>query len=307
MQTQIATLISSAIDSLKSQGSIASELNANVQVTRTKDKTHGDFACNVALQLAKQAQMPPRELAKMLLASMPEDPIVSKVEIAGPGFLNFYIQENLHGEVLNTVLQQQAEYGLSNAYAGKKVQIEFVSANPTGPLHVGHGRGAAYGATIGNLLAAVGYEVQREYYVNDAGRQIDILSTSVWLRYLELCDEKFIFPVNAYQGDYVWDIAATLHREHADKFLHTTKGWMSDLPADEPQGGDKEIYIDAIIEQAKTLLGENNYGIFTQCALDTITNDIKDDLELFGVHYDNWFSEKSLVHTLISLQTLHTT
>lgn len=295
MQTQIAKLISTAIDSLTSAGSIAADLKANIQVTRTKDKTHGDFACNVALQLAKQAQKPPRELAEMLLANLPDDPIVARVEIAGPGFLNFYIQENLHGEILNTVLQQQANYGLANTYAGKKVQIEFVSANPTGPLHVGHGRGAAYGATIGNLLAAVGYEVQREYYVNDAGRQIDILSASVWLRYLELCDEKFTFPSNAYQGDYVWDIAATIHREYSDKYLHATKEWMSDLPADEPQGGDKEIYIDAIISKAKTLLGESGYEIFTSCALDTITKDIKDDLELFGVHYDNWFSEKSLV------------
>ena len=262
MQTKIAKLISTAIDSLTSTGSIAADLNANVQVTRTKDKTHGDFACNVALQLAKQAHKPPRELAEMLLANLPDDPIVAKVEIAGPGFLNFYIQENLHGEVLNTILQQQVNYGLANTYAGKKVQIEFVSANPTGPLHVGHGRGAAYGATIGNLLAAVGYEVQREYYVNDAGRQIDILSASVWLRYLELCDEKFTFPSNAYQGDYVWDIAATIHREHGDKYLHAAKEWMSDLPADEPQGGDKEIYIDAIIEKAKALLGEDGYGIF---------------------------------------------
>lgn len=295
MQTQISQLIITAIASLQTAGDISAEVSANVQVTRSKDKTHGDFACNVALQLAKQAQMPPRKLAEMLLENMPEDPLIAKIEIAGPGFLNFYIQENLHGEILNTVLQQQEQYGLSDTYAGKKVQIEFVSANPTGPLHVGHGRGAAYGATIGNLLAAVGYEVQREYYVNDAGRQIDILTASVWLRYLELCDEKFEFPSNGYQGDYVWDIAATLHREHSDTYLHASKDWMADLPVDEPQGGDKEIYIDTIIKKAKALLGKDGYKIFSHCALDTITNDIKDDLELFGVHYDNWFSEISLV------------
>ncbi|QMU61838.1 MAG: arginine--tRNA ligase [Gammaproteobacteria bacterium] len=295
MQSQIAKLISAAIANLQSAGSISEDLRTDVHVARSKDKTHGDFACNVALQLAKQAKIPPRKLAEMLLANMPEDPIVAKIEIAGPGFLNFYIQENLHGEVLNIIMQQQDQYGLSKIYADKKVQIEFVSANPTGPLHVGHGRGAAYGATIGNLLAAVGYEVQREYYVNDAGRQIDILTASVWLRYLELCDEKFAFPTNGYQGDYVWDIAATLHREHADKYNHATQEWVSDLPADEPKGGDKEVYIDAIIAKTKTLLGESGYGTFTKCALDTITNDIKDDLELFGVHYDNWFSEKSLV------------
>jgi arginyl-tRNA synthetase len=302
MQTQIANLISTAISNLQSAGGIPENIAAEIQVTRSKDKTHGDFACNVALQLAKQAKMPPRKLAEMLLANLPEDPIVSKVVIAGPGFLNFYIQENLHSAVLDIIMQQQDQYGLSKTYAGKKVQIEFVSANPTGPLHVGHGRGAAYGATIGNLLAATGYEVQREYYVNDAGRQIDILTTSVWLRYLELCDEKFTFPTNAYQGDYIWDIAATVHRDHSDKYLHVTKDWMSDLPKDEPHGGDKEIYIDSIILKAKSLLKESGYAIFSKCALDTITNDIKEDLELFGVHYDNWFSEKSLI-TDNSVQT----
>jgi len=204
MQTQISQLVNTAIADLQSAGNIAADLSANVQVTRSKDKSHGDFACNVALQLAKQANMPPRELAEMLLTKIPEDPSIEKIEIAGPGFLNFYIQENLHGEILNTILQQKDRYGLSDKYADQKVQIEFVSANPTGPLHVGHGRGAAYGATIANLLAAVGYEVQREYYVNDAGRQIDILTASVWLRYLELCDEKFEFPTNAYRESKIF-------------------------------------------------------------------------------------------------------
>ncbi len=295
MQTQIAKLISTAISRLQSAGEISSEVQADIQVTHSKDKAHGDFACNVALQLAKQAKMPPRQFAELLLAKLPKDPMVAKIEIAGPGFLNFYIQENLHGEILNTILKQQNSYGHTSTHVGKKVQVEFVSANPTGPLHVGHGRGAAYGATIANLLAAVGYEVQREYYVNDAGRQIDILTVSVWLRYLELCDEKFDFPANAYQGDYIWDIAATLHRNHGDKYLHVTENWMTNLPADEPKGGDKEIYIDAIIEKAKTLLNKDGYEIFSKCALDTIIHDIKNDLELFGVHYDNWFSEKSLV------------
>lgn len=295
MQTKISSLIEASIASLQADGTLPADTNCKVQIARTKDKSHGDFACNVAMQLAKPAQKSPRELAELLVKHLPDDDVVEKVEIAGPGFLNFYVKETLHGEILDTILQQDQKYGLTQKHAGKKVQIEFVSANPTGPLHVGHGRGAAYGATIANLLAAVGYEVHREYYVNDAGRQIDILTASVWLRYLELCDEKFEFPTNAYQGDYIWDIAATLHREHADKYAHSATEWMSDLPADEPQGGDKEIYIDAIINKAKTLLGDDGYQVFAKCALDTITNDIKDDLELFGVHYDNWYSEKSLV------------
>ena len=295
MQTKIAKAVSTAISALQTSNELPQDLNINVQVTRSKDKAHGDFACNIAMQLAKQAKMPPRQLAEMLVTNLPDNGSIVKIEIAGPGFLNFYVNETVHGEILDSILQQNELYGLSQKYKNKKVQIEFVSANPTGPLHVGHGRGAAYGATIANLLNAVGYQVQREYYVNDAGRQIDILTASVWLRYLELCDEKFDFPTNAYQGDYIWDIAATLHREHAEKYRKEVKQWMADLPVDEPQGGDKEIYIDAIISKAKSLLGKDAYEIFTKCALDTITNDIKDDLALFGVHYDNWFSEKSLV------------
>ncbi len=295
MQTKISSLIEAAITGLLADETLPADTNYKVQVARSKDKSHGDFACNVAMQLAKPAQKAPRELAEMLVAHLPDDEIIEKVEIAGPGFLNFYVRETLHGEILDTILQQDQNYGLTQQYSGKKVQIEFVSANPTGPLHVGHGRGAAYGATIANLLAAIGYQVQREYYVNDAGRQIDILTASVWLRYLELCDEKFEFPTNAYQGDYVWDIAATLHREHAETYKHSVSKWMQDLPADEPQGGDKEVYIDAIINKAKTLLGSDSFQVFSKCALDTITDDIKNDLELFGVHYDNWYSEKSLV------------
>lgn len=306
MQPKIQEYIRDSYSDLISEGEIPSQfiipenprVDANITIGN-KDKSHGDYSSNTALQETKQAQKSPKELAKLLIKKIQKkahgENIELKIEIAGPGFLNFYVNEKLHVEILDTILQQNQKYGQNNRYKGEKAQIEFVSANPTGPLHVGHGRGAAYGATIANLLAAVGYEVQREYYVNDAGRQIDILTTSVWLRYLELCDEKFAFPKNAYQGDYIWDIAATLHRKHSDNYLHATKDWMSDLPADEAQGGDKEIYIDAVISKAKSLLGNDGYEIFSKCALDTITNDIRDDLELFGVHYDNWFSEKSLV------------
>lgn len=295
MQDHISTLLSNAVHSMQVAGELDSEVTLDIQITRTKDKAHGDYASNLALQLAKPAKLPPREIAAKIVQHIDDDPLITKIEIAGPGFLNFYLQSDYQAEVLNNILKQNSQYGRSNLHHGKKLQIEFVSANPTGPLHVGHGRGAAYGATIANLHTAVGYEVQREYYVNDAGRQIDILATSVWLRYLELCGEKFNFPSNAYQGDYVWDIAASLHREHMNKYLHSTQAWMSDLPADAPQGGDKEIYIDAIIKQAKYLLGEDCFTIFSQRALDVITNDIKDDLEKFGVHFDNWYSENSLV------------
>ncbi len=293
MQDHIEQLLSSAISSMDN---IASISDIKIQVTRTKDKAHGDFASNIAMQLAKQAKTNPKLLAKHILAHIPADPSIEKIEIAGPGFLNFYLREGQQNEVLNDILQAGDTYGYSQEYAGTSIQIEFVSANPTGPLHVGHGRGAAYGAALANLLAAVGYEVYREYYVNDAGRQIDILTVSVWLRYLELCGQEFEFPANAYQGDYVWDIAASLHREYENKFCNPTNEWMPKLPPDEAQGGDKEIYIDAIISQSKTLLGAD-YELFANRALSVITQDIKDDLENFSVYFENWYSEKSLVST----------
>jgi len=307
MQDHISTLLSEAVKRMQTAGELPTEIKLAIQITRTKDKAHGDYASNLAMQLAKPAKLPPREIASKLVEHLEDDPLIDKVDIAGPGFLNFYVQSGHQAEVLNTILSLKKKYGYTDAHKGKKLQIEFVSANPTGPLHVGHGRGAAYGATIANLHNAVGYEVQREYYVNDAGRQIDILSTSVWLRYLELCGEEFTFPSNAYQGDYIWDIAASLHREHENVYLHATKAWMSDLPADEPQGGDKEIYIDAVIAQAKSLLGNEGYEVFAKQALNVITDDIKDDLEKFGVHFDNWYSEKSLVKNdkiKTALQTL---
>jgi len=177
------------------------------------------------------------------------------------------------------------------------VQVEFVSANPTGPLHVGHGRGAAYGAVVADLLEAVGFDVHREYYVNDAGRQMDILATSVWLRYLELADEELLFPANGYRGDYVWDIAATLHREHGNDYRHSAAEVFDAIPADEPAGGDKELHIDALIDRTKQLLGDNRYRFVFELALNTILDDIRDDLGLFGITYQDWFSEKSLVES----------
>ncbi len=265
------------------------------QFQRPKNKDHGDWSTNFALQYGNDYGINPRDLAQKLVDKIHEvDPKI-RIEIAGPGFLNFYLRSDHQAEILNQILDKQNLFGHSKKFTGKKVKIEFVSANPTGPLHVGHGRGAAYGATIANLLEAVGYEVYREYYVNDAGRQMDILTVSVWLRYLELCGDSFDFPCNAYQGDYIWDIAASLHREYENQFYHSTQLWMQAIPPDEPNGGDKEIHIDAIINKSKELLGDKDYEIFADRALNTILNDIKDDLEKFDVHFNQWYSEKSLV------------
>ena len=150
--------------------------------------------------LAKQLGTNPRRLAEKIIAAIPESDLVEKIELAGPGFINFFLAPAAYHQVIKTIIDQGANYGFSETGKGKKILLEYVSANPTGPLHVGHGRGAAYGATLATLLETVGYQVDREYYVNDAGRQMDILATSIWLRYLDLCGEKFSFPVNGYQG-----------------------------------------------------------------------------------------------------------
>lgn len=245
--------------------------------------------------LAKQRKQNPRELAQEIIDRLPASEDIDKVEIAGPGFINFFLKPAAYHEVIRQIHSQTDQYGRSDIGNNKRIQIEFVSANPTGPLHVGHGRGAAYGATLANLLAAIGYDVHREYYVNDAGRQMDILGASVWLRYLDLCGETISFPTNGYQGDYVWDIAADLHRENGEVFRQSVTDIYDGIPADEPAGGDKETHIDALIDRAKSLLGKDKYRQVFDEGLNKILGNIRVDLEQFGVSYDEWFSERSLV------------
>lgn len=302
MKEQLTALITTALQQLQQQQVLPEECSFQIRLDNTKDKTHGDLACNIAMMLAKQAKMKPRDLADKIVAALPPSPEVTKVEIAGPGFINFFLDDAAQHQIIHTIFEQGAEYGKSRVGAGKKVQVEFVSANPTGPLHVGHGRGAAYGATVANLLEATGFDVTREYYVNDAGRQMNILGASVWLRYLEKCGEAITFPSNGYKGDYVYDIAQELKESHGTDFVFPTAQVMADLPADlqvDEQGnesGDKEAHIDALIEKAQSLLGEQ-YGIFFDAGLNAILDDIRDDLQEFGVVFQNWFSEKSLVTT----------
>jgi arginyl-tRNA synthetase len=301
MKQQLASLIQTALDILKSQGDFPADITPKIQIDRARDASHGDYACNIALMLAKPAKCKPRDLAKKIVAALPSDEQVAKVEIAGPGFINFALTDAASFAVVAAVLEAGEAYGRSSIGDDKSVQVEFVSANPTGPLHVGHGRGAAYGAAVSDLLAAVGFKVHREYYVNDAGRQMDILAASVWLRYLDLCGENendgLPFPVNGYKGDYVWDIAATVHREHGDAFRHAAEIVLSNLPADENDGGDKEKYIDAVINRGKELLGDAAYRTVFDAGLNSILDDIRADLEGFGVVYEEWFSERSLTES----------
>ena len=295
MKQKIEELILQAVETLRAEGIFGLDMMPTITIERTRDAQHGDFASNLALVLAKPAKTNPRQLAEKIIAALPSDEAVLKVELAGPGFINFFINPNAQYGIVRQIHDQGRAFGLSTLGAGKKVQVEFVSANPTGPLHVGHGRGAAYGSAVADLLAAVGFEVHREYYVNDAGRQMDILAASIWLRYLEDCGELVHFPSNAYRGDYVREIATDTHRNVGDEYRRPIALVLEDIPADEPQGGDKDVHIDALIARMKTLLGPSLYRDFFQIGLDTLLEDIKLDLAEFGVDYQHWFSERRLM------------
>ena len=297
MKHHLEHLLGSALAGLNSTGALSGPLASPIAIERTRDRAHGDFACNIALTLAKSVRRKPRDLAEQIVAALPASDQVTKVEVAGPGFINFFLAPAAFQNVVNEVLAAGEGYGRSTRGANEPIQVEFVSANPTGPLHVGHGRGAAYGAAVADLLEAVGHPVHREYYVNDAGRQMDILAASVWLRYLELCGETIVFPINGYKGDYVWDIAADLHRAKADAFRHSAATVFDHVPPDEPAGGDKEAHIDALIARARQLLGEVDYREVFDQGLKVILDDIRKDLGEFGVTYQQWYSERSLTES----------
>ncbi len=302
MKTHLQTLITQALQSLLRDGLLSGAVPTDVPLERTRDRAYGDFASAIALALAKTARRKPRELAERIVAALPQSDRVAKVEIAGPGFINFFLAPTAYHAAAEEILQRGDAFGRSQLGGGRRVQVEFVSANPTGPLHVGHGRGAAFGATVANLLDAVGYQVHREYYVNDAGRQMNILAVSVWLRYLEHCGERFQFPSNGYRGDYVRDIAARIYAEHGGAYVMPAARVFQSLPRDEVRDeagnlvvqGDKEAYIDALVERAQTLLGDRRYRFIFELGLNTILADIRDDLREFGVVYEKWFSERTL-------------
>jgi arginyl-tRNA synthetase len=300
----LASLFDSAIQVLKNDGELPADWQNNSQITRTKDASHGDFASNIALTTAKAAKANPRQLAEKIVNALPENQDIRQVEIAGPGFINVFLNTEAKFAVLDDIFNAQTSFGLSKQFDGQKIQVEFVSANPTSSLHVGHGRGAAFGMSVSNLLEAIGYDVTREYYVNDAGRQMDILATSTYLRYLEINDETVVFPSNAYVGDYVRDIAQTLKAQHGDSYVRSFAEIAKDVVADAQYeinaegekvllSGDKEAHIDGLIANSKTLLGQD-YELFLNAALNSILADIKDDLNDFGVNYECWFSERSI-------------
>ncbi len=317
MNTAIQAALDHAVQSLQAEGVLPSDWNNTSNLTRTKDRSHGDFASNIAMIASKAAGMKPRDLAEKVLAALPEVVDISKAEIAGPGFINFFLNADQRFSVLDQIQAQKQQFGRSQINAEKRIQVEFVSANPTSSLHVGHGRGAAYGMTVANLLEATGAKVEREYYVNDAGRQMDILATSTYLRYLQLAGQTLVFPKNAYQGDYVKDIAQSILKQDGERHVRPVADVYNNVPEDvqyaaelDADGnkvvlsGDKEKHIDGLIFNSQNLLGDD-YRVFHQAALNAILADIQDDLGEFGVTFNQWFSEASLTEKIDeALQTL---
>ena len=253
-----------------------------------KSAEHGDYSSNIALQLAKNLRKSPRQIAEAIRESMPHDTILEKVDIAGAGFLNFYLQPHVKQRIIVDILSKKDQFGDFDHGVGKKVLLEFVSANPTGPLHVGHGRGAAFGASLANILKKCGFLVSREYYVNDAGRQTDILTVSVWCRYLELSGLEQEFPSKGYRGKYIKDLANLIKEKYGDRWLRQLQ--ISNL-ADIPQ--DDEVLMDRIIKEAKRLLGQDYY-LLKKLSLESQLMTCKEDLSLFRVDFDDWFSEESV-------------
>ena len=298
IKTHLSGLMRAALLSLAPD-----QADTPILIERPKQAAHGDFACNLAMQLARALKRNPREIAQLLLGEIPPSPFVARTEIAGAGFINFHLLPAAKLDVVRRILEQGENFGRSTQGGKRKLQIEFVSANPTGPLHVGHGRGAAYGASLSSLLAFAGWDVTREYYVNDAGRQMDILALSGWLRYLERCGENVPFPPNAYQGEYVRDMAAAMQTAHGNKFVRPAAAVLQGTPglpdaarADDEAKAQREAHLDALIASGKRLLGKDWDYVHAHVLTEQLA-DCRSDLEEFGVNYDVWFSEKSLFDT----------
>ena len=288
IRSELTALLRAALQSVAPESG-----SASIVLERPKQASHGDFASNLALQLAKPLKRNPRDIAGRLVAELPPSPLVAKAEVAGAGFINFTLAPAAKLRIVQAVLAQGAGFGQGTLGGGMKIQVEFVSANPTGPLHVGHGRGAAYGASLASLLDFAGFKVTREFYVNDAGRQMDILALSTWLRYLELHGSTLPFPKNAYQGDYVRGMAAAIHEAHGARYLRDAAQVLAGAP---DAAADAEGHLDALIANAKRLLGDD-YDYVHNHALTEQLGDAREDLAGFGVHFDHWFSERSLFDT----------
>jgi arginyl-tRNA synthetase len=282
------------------------------QLQRARDARYGDFSTNVALRAAPALGLKPRDFALALAQRIPAADLIARVDVAGPGFVNFTLAPAAYREELRSILARGAAYGAQPPGSRSRILVEYMSANPTGPLHVGHGRHAAYGATLANVLRHVGHSVEEEYYVNDAGRQMNILAASVWLRYAEELRAAIPFPPKCYQGEYVRDIGRELLELHGEE-LRGTPSAVAAVAAAATAAADAaaaaagaagtaaaartdaaaEERLDEVIAAIQACLGEPKFRLVFDAALDSVLADIKDDLREFAVIPQRWFSERS--------------
>jgi len=267
MKETVSDLLQSALAALQSEGILPADQPFTPQVGNTRDKAHGDYACNIALVASKAAGCAPRELAEALVARLPQNTAIGKVEIAGPGFINFFMNTASAFAVVDAILEQADQFGRNHNGRGEKVQVEFVSANPTGPLHVGHGRGAAIGDCLSRLLEANGYQVTREFYYNDAGAQINNLALSVQARVKGLTPDDESWPADGYRGAYIEDLAKAY------------------LAGETVKADDREVTAKADPEDQAAM---------REFAVAYLRREQDLDLKAFGVQFDVYFLESSL-------------
>ncbi|MEM6818798.1 MAG: arginine--tRNA ligase [Pseudomonadota bacterium] len=291
MKETIIELLSAARDHVAEARDVSTAELPAVELSRTRDQQHGDFASNLAMQLARPLRDNPRNIAAALIDALPAHSDVDKVEIAGPGFLNFFLTANQSTAVVAQIIEQGPTFPELTAPLRQRYLVEYVSANPTGPLHVGHGRHAAYGATLANLLRRAGHDVHEEYYVNDAGRQMDILAVSTLVRALQESGSDIELPAAGYRGSYIQDIASDWLEQHGAPAV-SAAALLDDTPED-ADDDRKEAYVDALIDNAERHWGAS-FGTLRAFAKDAILDDIRDDLAEFGVTPDAFFSEASL-------------
>ena len=263
LRSEVAQLVRSALDSAIGSGTLPDVEVEDLSIERPQKAENGDFSCSLAMKLARPMRMNPRAIGQAIADSLPDSPIVGRAWLAGPGFVNFSFDEDWLRAQVDTVIESGASYGDSAISKVESVQVEFVSVNPTGPVHVGHARGAVLGSALANVLAAAGYDVQREYYVNDAGRQMELFYETAYVRYLQAWDRDAEVPVEGYMGEYMVDLGRQIRSDHDDQFLGIGSG------------------TDAV-----AAIGE--------VGLEAMVASIRASLQRIGVSYDNWFRERDL-------------
>ena len=287
MKDNIKKTLSQILEDLYSQ--IEPEVkNLKISIQDNKEKEHGDLATNIAMVLAKPLKKNPKEIAEEIKQNFVLDEKIIKIEVAGPGFLNFFLSQDSHGEILEQIQKENKDFGKSG-FKQSKVLIEYVSSNPTGPLHVGHGRGAVFGSVLSSLLEEAGFEVDQEYYVNDFGRQMNILATSVWIRYCQLFSSEIKMMQQGYQGDYLLPVAKKLKDEKSDSLFKIDESLIEKLNSEDQD----DEFTDQLVESLRVILKEE-FQYIREFALSEILHLIKADLEQCGVHHNAWFSESSL-------------